>query len=269
MWHVGFAGKRGGGDKCQLLQGVRGARAGLGAQGGLGTEHCQERCQASPSTGELGTPAPASPAEHRGAGGAGGMCPRENITVTALAQVRQEQTDPEGHPQLPVCGLHEPHRGVLYHRLQAAGTQGSQCWGPSPGPEPRRGWRAPWCWLAPSAPAGQCSRLSLCFLLQRHFCVFAVSFPGHEALLTIYSAILTQHLALQKVPVAVQRLQAQLVAAALGEPLPPRVGRAARGSPCVVCPVPGSRQQSVGSTCSESLASPLSPVYIPNAALGP
>uniref|UniRef100_A0A8B9VFM5 Dynein axonemal heavy chain 17 n=1 Tax=Anas zonorhyncha TaxID=75864 RepID=A0A8B9VFM5_9AVES len=43
--------------------------------------------------------------------------------------------------------------------------------------------------------------------LQRHFCVFAVSFPGHEALLTIYSAILTQHLALQKVPVAVQRLQ--------------------------------------------------------------
>uniref|UniRef100_A0A8C3CT99 Dynein axonemal heavy chain 17 n=1 Tax=Cairina moschata TaxID=8855 RepID=A0A8C3CT99_CAIMO len=30
--------------------------------------------------------------------------------------------------------------------------------------------------------------------LQRHFCVFAVSFPGHEALLTIYSAILTQHL---------------------------------------------------------------------------
>ncbi|XP_035168476.1 LOW QUALITY PROTEIN: dynein heavy chain 17, axonemal [Oxyura jamaicensis] len=51
--------------------------------------------------------------------------------------------------------------------------------------------------------------------LQRHFCVFAVSFPGHEALLTIYSAILTQHLALQKVPVAVQRLQAQLVAAAL------------------------------------------------------
>ncbi|XP_071881804.1 dynein axonemal heavy chain 17 [Anas platyrhynchos] len=51
--------------------------------------------------------------------------------------------------------------------------------------------------------------------LQRHFCVFAVSFPGHEALLTIYSAILTQHLALQKVPLAVQRLQTQLVAAAL------------------------------------------------------
>lgn len=265
MWHVGFAGKRGGGDKCQLLQGVRGARAGPGEQGGLGTEHCQERCQASPSTRDLGTPR----AERRGAGGAGGMCPRGNITVRALAQVRQEQTDPEGHPQLPVRGLHEPHRGVLYHRLQAAGTQGSQCRGPSPGPEPRQGWRAPGCRLAPLAPAGQCSPLSLCFLLQRHFCVFAVSFPGHEALLTIYSAILTQHLALQKVPVAVQRLQTQLVAAALGEPLPPWVGRAARGSPCVVCPVPGSRQQGVGSTCSESLASPRSPVYVPNAALGP
>lgn len=54
-------------------------------------------------------------------------------------------------------------------------------------------------------------------MLQRHFCVFAVSFPGHDALLTIYSAILAQHLALQKVPLAVQRLQEQLVAAALGE----------------------------------------------------
>ncbi|XP_040542548.1 dynein axonemal heavy chain 17 isoform X5 [Gallus gallus] len=51
--------------------------------------------------------------------------------------------------------------------------------------------------------------------LQRHFCVFAVSFPGQDALLTIYSAILAQHLALQKVPLAVQRLQEQLVAAAL------------------------------------------------------
>ncbi|OXB61088.1 hypothetical protein ASZ78_013651 [Callipepla squamata] len=51
--------------------------------------------------------------------------------------------------------------------------------------------------------------------LQRHFCVFAVSFPGQDALLTIYSAILAQHLALQKVPLTVQRLQAELVAAAL------------------------------------------------------
>ncbi|XP_065591374.1 dynein axonemal heavy chain 17 isoform X2 [Cyrtonyx montezumae] len=51
--------------------------------------------------------------------------------------------------------------------------------------------------------------------LQRHFCVFAMSFPGKDALLTIYSAILTQHLALQNVPLSVQNLQAELVAAAL------------------------------------------------------
>ncbi|XP_064890245.1 dynein axonemal heavy chain 17 isoform X3 [Columba livia] len=51
--------------------------------------------------------------------------------------------------------------------------------------------------------------------LQRHFCVFAVSFPGQEALLTVYSTILAQHLQLQKMPPAVQKLQPQLVAAAL------------------------------------------------------
>ncbi|NXD84162.1 DYH17 protein, partial [Halcyon senegalensis] len=51
--------------------------------------------------------------------------------------------------------------------------------------------------------------------LQRHFCVFAVSFPGQEALLTVYGTILAQHLALQKMPPAVQKLQPQLVAAAL------------------------------------------------------
>ncbi|XP_061866833.1 dynein axonemal heavy chain 17 isoform X5 [Colius striatus] len=51
--------------------------------------------------------------------------------------------------------------------------------------------------------------------LQRHFCVFAVSFPGQEALLTVYSTILAQHLALQRMPTAVQNLQPQLVAAAL------------------------------------------------------
>ncbi|NXE83161.1 DYH17 protein, partial [Cochlearius cochlearius] len=51
--------------------------------------------------------------------------------------------------------------------------------------------------------------------LQRHFCVFAMSFPGQEALLTVYSTILAQHLALQKMPPAVQKLQPQLVAAAL------------------------------------------------------
>ncbi|KAF1507297.1 Dynein heavy chain 17, axonemal, partial [Eudyptula minor] len=51
--------------------------------------------------------------------------------------------------------------------------------------------------------------------LQRHFCVFAMSFPGQEALLTVYSTILAQHLALQRMPPAVQKLQPQLVAAAL------------------------------------------------------
>ncbi|NXN68995.1 DYH17 protein, partial [Himantopus himantopus] len=51
--------------------------------------------------------------------------------------------------------------------------------------------------------------------LQRHFCIFAVSFPGQEALLTVYSTILAQHLALQRMPPAVQKLQPQLVAAAL------------------------------------------------------
>ncbi|XP_054026357.1 dynein axonemal heavy chain 17 [Dryobates pubescens] len=51
--------------------------------------------------------------------------------------------------------------------------------------------------------------------LQRHFCVFAMNFPGQEALLAIYGTILAQHLALQRVPPAVQKLQPQLVAAAL------------------------------------------------------
>jgi len=31
--------------------------------------------------------------------------------------------------------------------------------------------------------------------LQRHFCVFALSFPGADALSTIYNSILSQHLA--------------------------------------------------------------------------
>ncbi|KAM6297472.1 dynein axonemal heavy chain 17 [Aegotheles albertisi] len=51
--------------------------------------------------------------------------------------------------------------------------------------------------------------------LQRHFCIFAVSFPGQEALLTVFSTILAQHLALQKMPPPVQKLQPELVAAAL------------------------------------------------------
>ncbi|KYO41015.1 hypothetical protein Y1Q_0014129 [Alligator mississippiensis] len=51
--------------------------------------------------------------------------------------------------------------------------------------------------------------------LQRHFCVFAVSFPGQDALMTIYSTILAQHLAIQKVSPVVQKIQTQLVAGAL------------------------------------------------------
>ncbi|XP_016061753.1 PREDICTED: dynein heavy chain 17, axonemal [Miniopterus natalensis] len=51
--------------------------------------------------------------------------------------------------------------------------------------------------------------------LQRHFCVFAVSFPGQEALTTIYSTILSQHLAYRSAPTVVQRMSSLLVASAL------------------------------------------------------
>ncbi|KAJ7315905.1 hypothetical protein JRQ81_002067 [Phrynocephalus forsythii] len=51
--------------------------------------------------------------------------------------------------------------------------------------------------------------------LQRHFCVFAVSFPGQDALMTIYSTILAQHLALRNVPMVIQKSHSQLVSAAL------------------------------------------------------
>lgn len=53
---------------------------------------------------------------------------------------------------------------------------------------------------------------------QRYFCVFAVSFPGQEALTTIYSTILSQHLASRSAPTLVQRISSQLVASALGKP---------------------------------------------------
>uniref|UniRef100_A0A803U1D0 Dynein axonemal heavy chain 17 n=1 Tax=Anolis carolinensis TaxID=28377 RepID=A0A803U1D0_ANOCA len=51
--------------------------------------------------------------------------------------------------------------------------------------------------------------------LQRHFCVFAVSFPGQDALMSIYSTILSQHLAMRNVPLVVQKIHSQLVSAAL------------------------------------------------------
>ncbi|XP_074871093.1 dynein axonemal heavy chain 9 [Carettochelys insculpta] len=52
--------------------------------------------------------------------------------------------------------------------------------------------------------------------LQRHFCVFALSFPGSEALSTIYSAILTQHLRWGSFSGPVQKSSQQLIRLALG-----------------------------------------------------
>ncbi|XP_064007233.1 dynein axonemal heavy chain 9-like isoform X1 [Pogoniulus pusillus] len=51
--------------------------------------------------------------------------------------------------------------------------------------------------------------------LQRHFCTFAVSMPGQEALSRIYSTILTQHLASGHFPGPVQKSAQQLIALAL------------------------------------------------------
>ncbi|NXT77896.1 DYH9 protein, partial [Zapornia atra] len=52
--------------------------------------------------------------------------------------------------------------------------------------------------------------------LQRHFCVFALSIPGQEALSRIYSTILTQHLTAGNFSGAVQKSAQQLIALALG-----------------------------------------------------
>ncbi|KAK7507150.1 hypothetical protein BaRGS_00001085, partial [Batillaria attramentaria] len=51
--------------------------------------------------------------------------------------------------------------------------------------------------------------------LQRHFCVFAVSFPNQEALSTIYASILAQHLAFANFPGVVQKFAVSLVSGAL------------------------------------------------------
>ena len=51
--------------------------------------------------------------------------------------------------------------------------------------------------------------------LQRHFCVFAVSFPGQEAQNTIYASILGGHLDVHKFPVAVKRISEKLVQASI------------------------------------------------------
>ena len=53
--------------------------------------------------------------------------------------------------------------------------------------------------------------------LQRHFCVFAVNFPGAESVTTIYHSILTQHFANaeQKFNIAVTKISQNIVAASL------------------------------------------------------
>jgi len=53
-------------------------------------------------------------------------------------------------------------------------------------------------------------------LPQRHFCVFALSSPGQDALSRIYSTILMQHLANRNFSGAVQKSAQQLSSLALG-----------------------------------------------------
>ena len=59
------------------------------------------------------------------------------------------------------------------------------------------------------------SSTCLCFPVQRHFSVFALSFPGADALSSIYSTILTQHLKLGSFPASLQKATPQLVHLAL------------------------------------------------------
>ncbi|XP_077967769.1 dynein beta chain, ciliary-like [Styela clava] len=51
--------------------------------------------------------------------------------------------------------------------------------------------------------------------LQRHFCVFALSFPSKESLKTIYNSILSQHLKINKFSMNVQKAASNLVDMAL------------------------------------------------------
>ncbi|XP_062567134.1 dynein beta chain, ciliary-like [Saccostrea cucullata] len=51
--------------------------------------------------------------------------------------------------------------------------------------------------------------------LQRHFCVFSINFPNNEALATIYTSILQQHLAMNGFAQAVQKFCPTLIAGAL------------------------------------------------------
>ena len=51
--------------------------------------------------------------------------------------------------------------------------------------------------------------------LQRHFSVFALSFPGSDALLTIYNSILSQHLAANSFAAPIQKICQTMVQGAL------------------------------------------------------
>ena len=55
----------------------------------------------------------------------------------------------------------------------------------------------------------------LLYIPQRHFAVFAVSFPNQEALSTIYTSILSQHLSFAGFLGTVQRFATQMVQGAL------------------------------------------------------
>ena len=53
------------------------------------------------------------------------------------------------------------------------------------------------------------------FSPQRHFCVFALSFPGANALATIYRSIISQHLKFIEAPPFLHKQALTLVTAAL------------------------------------------------------
>ena len=53
------------------------------------------------------------------------------------------------------------------------------------------------------------------FSSQRHFCVFALSFPGVDALRTIYLSILSGHLASQSIGGSVAKSSERLVEASI------------------------------------------------------
>lgn len=53
------------------------------------------------------------------------------------------------------------------------------------------------------------------FTLQRHFCVFSVNFPNLDALTTIYTSILSQHLALNHFSPSVQKYASTVISGAV------------------------------------------------------